>query len=473
MSVPEPISVALPASSRPWFLPGRGPAWWGLAFGITALTAWLTIQSVQVGCTCALLVLTVGLYVRNRAAGLVVVWLVWLIAPFLRRIFLLSEPIQTADPLALAPFLLTAAVIALELTQVELSRRTRRLLILVVAGYLVGVPVGLLNGPRAAVFALFAYVTAAGCFVIGYREAEERRLTLPTVLMIAAPVLSLYAFRQYYAPLPEWDFIWRRTADINTVGSPENGRIRVWSTLNSPATLALVLGISALALVAWRRLTPLHIVGALAVFGALALTYVRSVWVGIVFAVLMIVVVTRGGALKRVVPVILLAGVIGPLVLGGSTGAALARRFETFGSLNSDESAQARSSTPTALVPLAVGNPIGTGLGSAGEPSRLNAGRGLSGTLRYTDNGYLSLVAQLGPIGFVVVISAMIAAVSSAWRNAWRRADATDVLAFGVLAFLVVTMFAGDQLYGIGGMIFWYMSGLAMRRRELREGVAS
>jgi putative inorganic carbon (HCO3(-)) transporter len=458
--------MAIPATTRPPFVPSRGVGWWAMALCVTVLTVWLTLQSIQLGCTITLVILVIGLYVRNRTVGLTLVWLTWLLAPFLRRIFLLSEPIQTADPLALVPFLITAAVIVLELSQVRLTRRARRLLALVVAGFAVGVPVGLMFAPTAAVFALFAYVTGVGCFVIGYREGDQRTLVLPSVLMIAMPLLALYAFRQYYAPLPEWDFIWQRSADINSVGALETGRVRVWSTLNSPGTFAFVLGVSAIALVAWRRVTPLKMVGLLAVSGALALTYVRSVWVGVVFALLAVIVVTRGGALKRVLPVLAVLAIIGPIVLGGSTGTAIVDRFKSFGSLGSDESTHERVGTRGGLLTVAAGNPIGTGLGSAGESTRLNQA---GGGFRYTDNGYLSLLAQVGPVGFLVVMSVILVALSSAWRNAWRRIDTTDVLVFGVLAFLAVEMLAGDTLFGIGGMIFWYTTGLAIRRRELHE----
>jgi putative inorganic carbon (HCO3(-)) transporter len=466
LNAPETTSVALP-TSRPWFLPGRGVAWWALAALVAVLTARLTMESIQLGCTIALLVLTVGAYVRNRTAALAIVWVVWLIAPFLRRVFLLSEAVQRAEPLAVAPFLLTAAVIVLELTQVELRPRTRRLLLLVAGGYLVGLPIGLLHGPQAAMFAAFAYITAVGCFVIGYREAAERRLVLPTVLMVALPVLSLYAIYQYYAhPLPIWDFLWQRGADINTVGSPEHGRIRVWSTLNSPGTFGLVLGVAAITLVAWKRLNAAKVAGAVAVFAALALTYVRSAWIAIAFALLALAFVTRGAAIKRIAPLVIVLAVVGQLAVGGSTGAALSERFSSLGSLNSDESAQARSATPLALVPRAIAAPLGNGLGSAGEATRLNeSGAGL----RSTDNGYLSLLLQVGPVGWVVVMSGVLTGLVSSWRNAWRRTDTTDVLAFGVLAYFALDLLAGDNLYGIGGMIFWYMCGIAARRREMRE----
>jgi putative inorganic carbon (hco3(-)) transporter len=287
--------------------------------------------------------------------------------------------------------------------------------------------------------------------------------------MVVTPLLALYAFRQYYLPLPEWDRVWQLTADINSVGSPENGRIRVWSTLNSPGTFALLLGTAALALVTWRKLSVLKLLAAMAIFGALALTYVRSAWIALVLALLAVVGATRGAALKRLLPVGVVLLALAPLILTGSTGAALGERFQTFGSLSGDESAQARQSTPTALFPIAARNPVGTGLGSAGEASRLSGG---TGRLRYSDNGWLSLVAQVGPVGFVVVVSVLIGAVVAAWRNAWRRVDSTDVLVFAVLTFMFVSMFASDLLYGLGGMIFWYMAGVAIRRRELSEDEA-
>jgi hypothetical protein len=454
-------------ASGPRELP-PGIVWWCLAALAAVATARLTMESTQLGATFTLVVLTVGLYVHNRAAGLTLMWLVWLLAPFLRRVLLLSEDLQTAEPLALAPFLVTAAIVALELAQAEFSVRVRRLLILVTAAYALGLPMGLRLAPSAAAFAFFAYMTAVGCFVIGYREAEQRRLVLPILLMLVAPILSIYAITQYYLPLPEWDYVWRQSVEFNSIGSPEEGRIRVWSTLNSPGTFALVLGVAALALVLWRRITPFNLVGAGLVFAALALTYVRSVWVAIVLAFLIVVAATRGAALKRVAAVLVVLVALAPVVLTGSTGAALGERFDTLGSVEQDESAQDRQAR-VGLLPKALSDPLGSGLGTAGEATRLNNNVGV----RYTDNGYLSLAIQLGPVGFLVVVSVILAAVAAAWRNAWRHGRSTDVLVLGVVGFLFLSLLAGDHLYGIGGMIFWYTSGLAMRRRELYERAAA
>ena len=74
-------------------------------------------------------------------------------------------------------------------------------------------------------------------------------------------------------------------------------------------------------------------------------------------------------------------------------------RFETIGSLSLDRSADDRQATLSETLPKAVQAPIGHGLGSAGEPSKLTGNT----ALRAPDNGYLSLIYQVGPIGFLMV----------------------------------------------------------------------
>jgi O-antigen ligase len=282
------------------------------------------------------------------------------------------------------------------------------------------------------------------------------------------PVLAIYGIRQYFLDLPNWDRTWLEVSGLKSAGAGESDRVRIWSTLNSPGSFALVLGITAVAFAGGRRLTPVRLAGVLLVLTALALTYVRSAWVGLVLAVIAIVFITRMAAVKQIAPIVLILVVLGPVVLGGSTGAALSERVGTFGSLSSDDSAQARTATPTSLVPIAVSSPLGIGLGRAGEASRLSD----AGGFRNTDNGYLSLMFQVGPIGFILVLSVAYLGVRAAWQNAWRKPGPTEVVVLGVLVFIVITMFAGDQLFGIGGMIFWACCGYAVRRAE-RERMAA
>src|SRR2546426_6063281 len=100
---------------RPRLLPSRGIGWWALSVAVALLTARLTMDSVQFGCAIAILVLTVCLYVRDRTAGLVAVWLVLLLVALLRPVLFQHLPSVRTEPLAVVPVLLTAAVGSLEL----------------------------------------------------------------------------------------------------------------------------------------------------------------------------------------------------------------------------------------------------------------------------------------------------------------------------------------------------------------------
>jgi hypothetical protein len=440
--------------------------WWCGVLIASVGTAWLSLRSLQLGATVVLLVLGVGLHRVNRAAGLTVVWVVWLLAPWLRRVLALESPISGSDPLALAPFLLTGCIVLAEIHAAKLSRFATGTLIVVAVGYLIGVPAGM-GEPASVAYALLAYLVAAGCMVIGYREPDRLEgLTLRTVLVYALPWLALYSVLQYVGPLPSWDDAWVASVSttLNSIGAPDGEHIRVFGTLNSPGTFANVLGIGAVCLFASRRLGPLKVLALAAVLAGLALTFVRGAWLSMIAAAAIIVFASRGRASWRVVVV---GGLIAVALVGlasrGGTGATIVGRADTLGSLGTDTSAQARVATPLELVPEAVTSVVGHGLGSAGEASRL----GGPSDLRNTDNGYLSLLYQTGPVGFLLVIGAALAAMLRAIGNLRRRGnDAIDVLVAGLIGYFVVGLFGGDLLYGITGMAFWYLLGIGIRRSE-------
>ncbi len=465
MTSTSPNATALRATN----LAVREAAWWALVCVAVVGTGWLTLQSPQLGATVALVTLGAGLYAANRTAGLSAMWLVWLLVPLIRRMLGMVEPLSASDPLSLAPFLLTGLIVCVEVVRAELSRFATTVVLLATCGYLIGVPSGLGSASSMA-FALLAYVVAVGCFVIGYREPPQLEgLTARRMLMLAVPPVALYSVYQYFGPLPDWDASWLFSVQdtLNSVGSPEEGRIRVWGTLNSPGTFSAVLALTAICYIAGRRLGPFRLLALALVLLGLLLTFVRGAWVSVVIAALVVALASRGRATGR----LLLVG--GMLVLAlaqfgaqGGTGEAILGRADTLGNLNSDISARARVATPLEYVPEAVATPLGHGLGSAGEASKLST----SSPLRNTDNGYLSLVYQAGPLGFLLVLGVMAATMLRAVGNLARHGSApVDVAVIGLLSYLFIGMFFGDLLYGLPGMIFWYVLGVAARRGEQSE----
>lgn len=418
-----------------------------------------TVSSMQLAGALVLVSGVLVLFRSSRSAGLIALWVLWLVAPGIRRIFGLVDGYVSADPLALAPFVATAGVAVLELTRVSLSPRTRNVLAAALFGVAIGVPAAVAE-PRAGLFGLAAYGSAVLCVAVGYREgpAVGAGFTLRRVLFATVPLISVYGVLQYFVPLTQWDEQWLDTVDIVSIGAPEEGHIRVFSTLNSPATLAVVLSVTVLFVVSSRRLSALRSILLVLAITCLALTFVRSAVVGLVGGLIGLAIATRGQATTRVVVLLVAIAVpVAALSAVSSTGDAIIERVTTLGELGNDVSADARLQTTSELVPEAATTPLGHGLGSAGEAVTLREGGGL----RVTDSGYLALLWQVGPVGFLLLVGAAVAGVAMLARARLVAAEQIELKAvlMSGLAMLLVVALGVDIFYGVTGAIFWYLVG--------------
>ncbi len=419
----------------------------------------------------AVLVGVAGAYLRSPAAGLVALWGLWLLAPGNRRMLGLTGPYLSADPMALVPFVATAMVASIELSRrAGLPSGARRLLALAALGDLIGVPVGFLQSPPAMVFALLAYGSALLGFVLGYADRARTvgELAISRTLLFLAVPLSAYAVYQYFGGLPSWDDRWLESVDFITTGAPEEGRIRVFSTLNSPGTFAGVVGLAVCVVLTVRAVTPWRLLALSGVLVSLALTYVRSAWVALIAAVLVYLALTRGRGARRVAIgalgcALLFAALTG---ISSTTGDAVSDRFSTLGELEEDKSANDRVDLRLSLVPQLATAPLGQGLGQAGEATRLDASTGLA----HSDNGYVAQLYQVGPVGFLLLMTAIVALCRPLFREVWRDRgrNALGVFLATALSLLLVMLGAGDILYGATGAVFWYLIGCGHRWAGVR-----
>jgi O-antigen ligase len=451
---------------------------WPVVVGAPAalVLAWALTISLQSAVAFVLVLLVVGLHQYDRRYGLIAMFALWFLAPGLRRVLGLHTGFVENDPLSLAPFVATAALAALELVQSHIPSRIRALLLVAATGFAIGVPAGLLLGPRAAVYACGAYVAGVSAAVLGFNERSTtlRDSTLRAVLLYGIPAIALYAILQRVLPVPPWDQHWLDSADFNSIGAPnEDDKVRVFATLNSPGALGPLLGMSLLCYLTVRPRHPtIALLGAAACVVALELTYVRGAWIALIAAALAHVVASRGGSAK-----LILGGgaviVAATLALSPVSSAAndVVDRFSTMFNLSEDRSTTDRTATFTQTLPSAVSAPVGHGLGSAGEPSKLSG----NSALRAPDNGYLSLVYQLGPLGFLLVIGVVLIMLRSAWIGARDPAPGQDLrlLLFAMFFYTLVMLGAGDEFYGIHGIIFWFIGGQVLgyewRRRAATQ----
>jgi hypothetical protein len=468
------LIVRLRAASRARPGAQHGDLWWIFVVGGAAalVLGWALTLSVQAGLAFVLVLLVVALHQHDRRWGITAMFALWLLAPFLRRLFgLMTGPIEN-DPLSLAPFLATGAIATLELVRVHVPRRLRAILLLAAAGFALGLPLGFLAGPRAAVYAFVAYMAGLSGAVLGL---SERPLlgdsTLRRILLFGMPIIAAYAIAQRYLPLTAWDRTWLDVTDFESIGSGRDDTVRVFGSLNSPGTLAPLLGLSLLCCVTIVHHRLAAVLGAALLTLALSLTFVRSAWVALIAAGLAHVIASRGRSAR---PIFGAAAVTVAAALALSPVSATARdvvnRFETIGNLGADRSATDRSTSLSQLLPEALGAPLGHGLGSAGEPSKLSG----QSELRFPDNGYLSLMYQVGPLGFLLVLTALGFILVAAWKGAQARAPGQElrVLLFAMLVYMLAVLTSGDAFYGITGVIIWFMGGQVLayeyRRRAAR-----
>jgi O-antigen ligase len=369
----------------------------------------------------------------------------------------------------------------MELRENRLSRRARHVLAAASAAFLIGVPMGLVADPTAVIFAVVAYMAGLSAFVVGYGDQvrPSSGSTLERALLIALVPLAIYGIAQYFWPLTSWDQHWVSVADIASVESPQKGHIRSFSTLNSPFTFAITLTVGLLFALSLRRRFLATMVFVLPVVVALALTFVRSAWLALVIGLLVYAAAGRGKAAGRTVAIILVC-LAGLMVVGSSnpTTKAFTDRITSLGDTGKDRSANERLETTNRLLPQSISQPLGAGLGQAGLAAGLSESG--EGKVVEVDNGYLAILYQSGPLAFMFLLFALGSCVGAAIKMVGRAPPEERQYRAVVLAILVALLLAessADVLFGLPGVIFWYLGGVSVAGlaggalRPRREGL--
>jgi hypothetical protein len=435
------------------------------------LIAAAVMASVQVATAFTLVALVIALHQYNRQWGIIAVFAFWLIAPGLRRVLGLMTGYLESDPLSLAPFLATSAVAGLELLRFHVPTVIRRILLAAAGGFALGLPVGLVAGTSSGMYAFVAYLAAVSAAVLGVGERTSARdSTLRKVLLYGIPPVAAYAVYQHVVGLPAWDKEWVAASQFGSIGISEGEPIRSFASLNSPGTLATLLGLSLLMFLTVHRLRLVTALALVVICVAISFTFVRSAWLALIVAGLAHVIASRGASARVVfgfaLVIVMAAVALSPV---SPTAHQVVERFKTVKSLGQDTSATERQATVSDTLPIAARAPIGHGLGSAGEATKLKG----DSLLRAPDNGYLALMYQVGPVGFLIVVGALGFVLAAAWNGARSPAPGQDLrlALFALVIYLLVTLAAGDEFYGSHGVVLWFIAGQVLaydfRRRAL------
>jgi hypothetical protein len=393
----------------------------------------------------------------------------WVFAPFLRRLLDIVAPAVGPDLLSLTPFMATVAVAILAYRRYKPPPFINLTVGMVLLGFLVGSVTGL-AAPLALMFGLLAYCSAVLAVYIGYANGRDRRFTMEQILMPLVLTASVYGVYQGLCKhLPIWDQTWLLSHTFVSVGSKETGNFRVFSFLNSPYTYASLVAVYLAVLFVSRNVSLLRMLAGLSALMGIFLTQSRGAWVSVVGGLVIITFFTGGKALPRLIGLALT--LIGMYVALGSTpaGSAVVQRAASVGAGGNDVSGKSRIGAITDLAPPALAAPIGSGIGSVGAASILNP----EPKAALVDNGYLIMLVQVGPIGFLLIgfgIGSMIWVTLKGSTVEDRKSLLPLLAPIGVY---VPLSFFSETLYGIPGFILFYALGEALGRRYVDPAVAN
>lgn len=407
-------------------------------------------------------------WARSRPALLLELglWL-WVLAPGVRRAVDLGAGYHENSVVLLAPplvALMAGAVVLARwsgflprpapsasgelLPDRRFARAGLRLAVLAAFGGLVALAVG--RSPVAIALAGVQILSplALGLLAATLVDPERRAAVLDRFAVGVALLVGGYGVVQFLVA-PPWDAQWLRDVDdvAQSFGRPFPLQIRVFSTVNDPGSLAVVLTFCLLWLLVRRRAGLLGQFALVVGSACLALTLVRSAWIALAVGVLYVVV--RGWARPGRV-LVAVAALAALLTVAGTVAQPVVQRFTSSTSSGaSDESFQARAAFAASQLAPALTSPVGEGLGSTGTAVRRDAG----GDQRFanTDSGYLEALRTWGgPLGLVLLFSLVAAVVALSLRV---RPAARGAAAF--LATVPVQLVFSGVWTGTAGVMFW------------------
>ncbi|HEX9484776.1 MAG TPA: O-antigen ligase family protein [Gemmatimonadaceae bacterium] len=411
--------------------------------------------------------LLVGLltYVRSRTSYLAFVWWLWLLTPFVRRVFDLHYGFHPTSPLLLGPLLASGVAVLTVIRRFRMLRSSAYVPFLVAGAALAyAFLIGLIRQSVAA--ATYDLLTWIAPLVFGMHLALEWRRFPVTRKAITSNVLwgllltSAYAVAQFIDP-PLWDRVWVVSAEMASVGAPMPFLIRVFSTLNAPGPFSVMLVFALLIGLAspqrWRFV-------ALALgLVALVLTKGRSAWGAFLLGAVVMQLRQPLRSLPRqwiaLLAVLMLAA---PVITQPRVMSVLTRRAATLRNVEQDYSFKNRVTFTRFAISNMSANPAGWGLGYLGGASKLLRGSKAGFAL---DSGPLEIYSVMGWLGGTLFMLALAAIILPIARSRRVRFEPVTSAAVSVVVALIFASFFGNIFNSVSGFFFWSAVGLATAGR--------
>ena len=422
----------------------------------------------------AAIVIGAPLYLRYPALYVGFTWWVWFLTPEVRRLVDYQQGWNPGNPVMLAPYLvagLTFFALLRHLPKLQFRRLFPFGLIFLALLY--GYSVGIFRaGPASATFDLLSWlvpVVFAFYLVVHWRSYPRYRQVVRRTFVWGVLVMGLYGLLQFFV-LPPWDRYWMLHAPLESIGQAKPFEVTVFSTLNAPGPFAVVLMAGLLILFTGGGV--LRWPSVAAGYVSFLLTLVRSAWGGWVLGVLFLA-SHRNRFRSRMVVALTMAGLaIWLLLTLGPVGERIDARVQTLHNLEQDTSFKAREKSYWELLPQALLDPVGEGLGSIGVATKLKSSGGELGRVENFDSGLLSIPWVLGWPGTLLYVGGLTWLLFYALR-ARSQSDLFATASQGIVIAALAQLVFGLALSGVAGMVLWSFLGLSLVAERYHNRVRS
>ncbi len=391
-------------------------------------------------------------------------WL-WFLNPLIRRLIDYRAGLDPVNPVILAPYAVTLITIYTFLKKaVFLDKKYLNAFTFLFIGLWYGYVVGVVkNGLASSSYDLLTWVVPVFFGIhlfLNYKQYPLISKTISLVFMWGVFIMGVYGFIQFIH-LFDWDRNWMILSNSFNLGSADEFNFRVFSTLNAPAYYVVVVLAGLFLLFNCRGfLVPLAAVFG---YGTLFLTQIRRGW-AMAFLGTLVIFITADWKLRlKIIKVLLIAALAISSFLAFNVNIDLTRvekRFDSFHNITEDKSINTRILFLCELSWRFLTHPVGEGLGSVGQPTRLaNVNREKAGwrakSTKAFDSSAMHILFALGWPGALLYLLGFAFLVAEALKRKWGRGNYFEIITKTIIFIIAIDIFFCRALLGVAGVVFW------------------
>ena len=405
--------------------------------------------------------LGVGIFLYFRAPILYIgfSWWLWFLTPLVRRLSDWRSAYTEPSPLLLAPFLVTAVtLITVQRHLPTINRKGGLPFVLSLAAVFYGIALGLIFRPltRVVISSLDWLVPVSFGFhlFVNWRDYPTYRQNIQKIFLWGIVVMGIYGIFQFVTS-PPWDALWVIKADFGSglSGRPENIErftINVWSTMGSNRPYSTTVMAGLILLLVNKNQGKLKLPAIVAGYLSFMLARKRIVWLSWLLSLLVHTSsLKKQQQIRTLLSLVFLSICLVIVVNLPPFSDFIYSRFETFGELEGDASANARLEWFNLMIDSALLSFFGRGIG--GEPH---------------DSAILSTLFDLGWLGGLFYFGGIFSIVLFINKDKIIFADpfvsASRAIAYGVLMQLPF----GRPHIEVQGMVLWTFLSMSMAARQ-------